>query len=83
MPEEENGVEIFLETVRRLKEEFLEEGAFNAKKSVLIRQLRLKYGITENEINRIRRAQSSWMLDLALEDVVRDVDKRDLLSRVH
>lgn len=81
--ESENIAKFLHNTIRKMQEESLEEGAINAKKRVLLRQMELKYGITENEKNRIRSAESSWMLDLALEDVVRDVEKRDLLNRVH
>ena len=75
-------VSILLNKIKNLDNSFKEEGALNARKKVLIRQLELKFGTTENDRNRIHNIDSSWVLDVALKNVVRDIDKQELMSHV-
>lgn len=71
---------MFAETARKLKEKLLKEGEINAKKRILINQLLMKYGLTEDEKDRIRNIQSPVLLDSALDAVVTGKDKQVLLD---
>ena len=71
---------MFAETARKLKEKLLKEGEINAKKRILINQLLMKYGLTEDEKDRIRNIQSPVLLDSALDAVVTGKDKQGLLD---
>ena len=80
--EDYDPVPMLLERIQNLDKRFKEDGALHARKKVLIRQLELKFGTTEKDRIRINNAQSSWLLDIALENVIRDIDKQELLSHL-
>ena len=79
---------MFADIAQRIKQDLLnegiqqgiEKGELNDKHEVLIRQLDLKFGLTEDEKDRIRYVQSPVLLDSALDAVVTGEDKQGLLA---
>ena len=79
---------MFAETAQRIKQDLLnegmqqgiEKGELNEKHEVLIRQLDLKFGLTEDEKDRIRDVHSPVLLDSALDAFAIGKDKLDLLA---
>ena len=71
------------ETIRELREELMKEGEINAKKRILIKQLAIKYGLSEEEKDRIQSVQKLWMLDVALDTVITGEDKYGVLKKLN
>ena len=73
---------MFAETAQRIKQDLLKEGMLKEKHEVLIRQLILKFGMTEDEKVQIQNVQEPRLLDSALDAVVTGENKQELLARL-
>ena len=75
------------ETAQKLTQKWLkegiEQGELNEKHDVLIRQLNLKFGLTENEKDYIRNVEDTELLDSALDAVVTGETKQELLAKLN
>ena len=71
---------MFAETAQRIKQDLLKEGELKEKHEVLIRQLILKFGMTEDEKVQIQNVQEPRLLDSALDAVVTGENKQELLA---
>ena len=88
LPHKGGNHHMFADIAQRIKQDLLnegiqqgiEKGELNDKHEVLIRQLDLKFGLTEDEKDRIRYVQSPVLLDSALDAVVTGEDKQGLLA---
>jgi len=58
----------------------LRKGKLERSQEVLIKQIQLKYGITENEKDFIRTVTDLDKLDLAIEKILTNISKEELLS---
>ncbi len=58
----------------------LEQGKLSDKHDVLIRQLDLKFLLSEEEKERIRRVQDAALLDAALDTVVTGKSKAEIMT---
>ncbi|MCK5251141.1 MAG: Rpn family recombination-promoting nuclease/putative transposase [Spirochaetaceae bacterium] len=83
-PHKGDNQQMFAETAQRIKQDLLnegiEQGEMNEKHEVLIRLVDLKFGLTEDEKDRIRNVQSPVLLDSALDAFATDEDKQGLLA---
>ena len=70
------------ELAQELAQKYKKEGELEAKKEILIIQLKLKYGLTEDEENLILNVPKLWMLDIALDTVITGDDKQTLLKKL-
>ena len=88
IPQKGGNRYMFAETAQRIKQDLLnegiqqgiEQGELSDKHEVLIRLVDLKFGLTEDEKNRIQEVQSPELLDSALDAVVTGNDKQGLLA---
>ena len=71
---------MFAETAQRIKQDLLKEGELKEKHEVLIRQLILKFGLTDDEKTSIRDVTDTRLLDSALDAVVTGENKQELLA---
>ena len=88
LPQRGGNRHMFAETAQRIKQDLLnegmqqgiEKGELNDKHEVLIRLVDLKFGLTEDEKDRIRNVHSPVLLDSALDAVVTNEDKKYILA---
>ncbi len=72
--------EVAQELNRKILDQGLEQGKLLSKKDMLIRQLDLKFGIQESDKQLIENTEDLNKLDFALEAIVLDSTKENILN---